>query len=158
MGRSRIPLGAIALAFLGGFLILLEGAVYLVLGISVDALSTAGNGTPSPGVGLLAILFGSVILVLSGVVIAIPGAHRGLGLAILTLSLVSLPLGGGFLLGTLVGWVGGVAILFAHFGSAPLGELDADWSDDIDDPVVEAELHDAGVRLPPPREPVEPST
>lgn len=149
MRRTRVPIGAAVFSALGGLLIVLNGLLFVLFGTSTDTWALYGLGGTVEGIGFVAIFLGGLLLTATGVLVGMPDAHRGLGIMILTFSLLSLPVGGGFILGTLIGWIGGVAAIVARPERVPVGELDVDWVEVLDDPVVEADLHDAGVRLPP---------
>ncbi|MCI4344043.1 MAG: hypothetical protein L3J87_00250, partial [Thermoplasmata archaeon] len=149
--------GAVVLSALGGVLILLDGLVYAFVGSDVQGVSPTGLGVFLQGAGYLAVFLGTLVVVLAVSLAAMPDSHRGLGILILTFSLLSLPVGGGFLAGAVIGWVGGVAGIVARLEPVPVGELESDWSEVLDDPVVEADLHDKGIGLPPIREPNEPA-
>ncbi|MCI4350484.1 MAG: hypothetical protein L3K15_03100 [Thermoplasmata archaeon] len=153
MTQYRRPFVASFLAGLGGGFILLEGAARAALGLTIETGSTGAFGITAEGVGFLAGIEGTVIVLLAGLLYFMPEAHRGLGIGILTFSLLSLSVGGGFLIGALVGWLGGVAAIVARPSPMPEGEADDDWDSDLDDPVVEADLADAGATLPAPTEP-----
>jgi hypothetical protein len=150
MTSYRRPFVAIFLSALGGLLVLTEGVALAILGITIGADTTGVLGFSVEGLGIVAILEGTMILLLTGLLFFIPEAHRGLGIGLLTFSLLSLSVGGGFLLGALVGWLGGVAAIVARPSPPPEGEADDDWESDFDDPVVEADRSDARAPPPPP--------
>jgi hypothetical protein len=99
-----------------------------LVGADAEVPPTGGGSSFVQGIGEFAILLGGVVLLLTAALVVMPGTHRGMGIAILTGSLLSLPLGGGFLVGTFLGWVRGVAGIAADPEPVPYGELDTDWT------------------------------
>jgi hypothetical protein len=102
---------------------IVDGAIVAVIG---NAVSNAGYGIGGAlaGFGVLALFFGFVVLV-SGIYLYFsPDQHVGVGIAIVILSLLSLIGGGGFVIGLILGVIGGIlAIVFE-----PETDL---WDDDF---------------------------
>jgi hypothetical protein len=107
------PVGATILTVIAGVLGLLDGVADSVLGSFATSVGAASLGGALDLIAGLAFLFGFLLLVLAAGLYYRPEAHVGYGVAILVVSFVSLVGGGGFLIGTVLGAVGGIlAILF----------------------------------------------
>ena len=106
-------MGAFVFSFVGGLLLLVEGALLLAVGSSISTAGYAGAGGFIGALGALEALFGVVVVLLAIGVVVQPASHQGFGWTIVVLSLASLLAGGGFYLGSLFGVIGGVlAIVF----------------------------------------------
>jgi hypothetical protein len=104
---------AFALSLLGGILVFTNGIVLLSVGGALAGTPLAQAGAIVDGIGVLAALFGLLIVALAVSLYRGPEHHKGTGIAILILSLVSGVTGGGFVIGLIVGTIGGIlAILF----------------------------------------------
>lgn len=78
-----------------------------------NSLGGLGVGGVLGGLGALDVVFGLLLIVLGVLMFRNPESHTGYGAAILVVSLLSLAGGGGFLLGLILGCIGGVlGILF----------------------------------------------
>ena len=113
---SDRPIGAFILSLLGGVLILAEGAILAALSSAVGSAGCVGcseAGQVIGGVGAFGVLMGILVVILSVILLARPENHLGLGIAILVFSLLSFFGGAGFVLGLILGVVGGIlAIVF----------------------------------------------
>ena len=158
---AEIPFGACVLSTLSGALIALEGAVLLrgtseagpFGGALLDAVGSIGPA--------VAILTGVLIVVLAFLLLIRPLSHRGIGIAILALSLGSFAAGGGFLIGAVAGVVGGILSLAFVPRSIPMPESPvhpSEADESFDDPVVEADRFDSGLDPVPPVEEPGPPT
>ena len=120
MDYESRPLGAFLASLFGGLLILVEGVVYLIAGGVANAVGDFGAGSLLSGLGFLGGLFGFIIVVLSILMYAYPHAHVVYGIGILVLSLLSLVAGAGFILGLILGMIGGVWGLIFRPDEEPL--------------------------------------
>ena len=150
----QVPVGACVLASLGGALIVLEGFAALV-----GASLLASVGVPAQGLsGLAAILVldGVLVLLLGFFLLFNPRSHQGSGIALVIFGTLSLPLGGGFFLGALATIVGGVLAIVFRPTPAEVEAPRSVLEEAQDDPVLEADLIDAGVLVPSAEEPASP--
>jgi hypothetical protein len=101
------------LSFLGGFLILLEGALLLLVGSAIGSAGYVATGGTISLIGGFLGLLGLVVVLFAVGLYSRPEAHRGFGVVIVVLSFVSFVGGGGFVLGAVLGIIGGIlAIVF----------------------------------------------
>ncbi len=99
------PTAAVALAFVAGLLILIEGA--LVAG-AASAIPSSPAANLVGDLGGLGILFGILLFIFAALLWSKPDYHVILGVLVLVISFVSLFSGGGFFLGLLLGVIGGI--------------------------------------------------
>lgn len=108
-----LPVGAFILSMLGGILILAAGIYLAIVG---GIFSAAGNslvGGIAEGLGGLGVLLGFLLVGLSFAMFFQPDHHLAYGIAIIVVSLMSAITGAGFILGLILGLVGGIlAVLF----------------------------------------------
>jgi hypothetical protein len=150
----QVPVGACVLASLGGALLVLEGFAALV-----GASLLAAVGVSAPGVAGLAallVLDGILVLLIGFFLLFNPRSHQGCGIALVTLGTLSLPLGGGFFLGAVVTLVGGVLAIVFRPTPVEIEPPRTMLEEAEDDPVLEADLIDAGVLVPPADDPSTP--
>ncbi len=122
--QKGYPLGATVLGSVGAILIVLEGVFltgtgnsFLPSGWPVFAL---GTSVSTVVVAILTIFLGCLALAFTLFVYLWPEAHTFAGIGTITIASLSLFSGGGFLLGALLLWVGGVlAIYFGLRTSVP---------------------------------------
>ncbi|MGP8158058.1 MAG: DUF6114 domain-containing protein [Thermoplasmata archaeon] len=135
------PFGAVLLNFAGALLIILEG-VYLVsshVNAPFNDFVPTGLLIPSAqALGYLACLEGAAILVLALWAYAQPEFHTVVGIGSLTLALLSLYSGGGFLAGATLAWVGGILAIYHRAGWSAAGMFTPE--DLEEDPVIEADV------------------
>jgi hypothetical protein len=135
------PFGAVVLSFAGALLILLEG-VYLVstrVNAPFNDFVPSGPLIPSVQVlGSLACIEGAAILALALWVYTQPEFHTVVGIGSLTIALLSLYSGGGFLAGATLAWVGGILAIYHRAGSSAAGMFTPE--DLEEDPVIEADV------------------
>jgi hypothetical protein len=128
----------------GAVLIALEGLYLVVAGPTTSyfgSLATGGTFVVSTtALGVLAVLAGLSGSGLAAMVSARPDHHTFVGGASLTIALLSLFAGGGFLLGAALLYVGGCLALY--YRPAPALSPQEDAPDDVldEDPVVEADM------------------
>lgn len=115
------PTLAFALSLVAGLLMFVEG-IYLSIAASVvSSAGFVGAGDILGGLGFVGAFFGFIVILLAIFLFRNPEAHVGYGVAILVLSLLSFFGGGGFLVGVLLGVIGGIlAIIYQVPGSIPL--------------------------------------
>ena len=157
MATQEVPLGACVLSVLAGTLIALQGSLLVAGAEGAQPFVPASFSSTLTGLGGLALVEGVLVIVAAFLLLFSPRFHTGAGIAILTFSLLSVGAGGGFFLGALFGYVGGVlGILYVPriVPPAGLGAISPEPESDEDDPVVEADLVDSGIL---PRSSPEPS-
>ncbi|HEV2450096.1 MAG TPA: DUF6114 domain-containing protein [Thermoplasmata archaeon] len=111
MADESRPIGALIASVIGAGLILVDAALLSAAGSAATQLGYTAIGGILGALATLGILFGFVILILAILVYLNPESHVGYGIAILLLSLFSLISGGGFLIGTVAGVIGGILAL-----------------------------------------------
>ncbi len=152
MASPYPPVSACILSVLGGSLIGLEGVLFLAgWGFYVPPVLPGPAISPG-GLGGMAVGVAVAVVLLSFLLLFWPQAHVTVGIGIVTFGLLSLPLGGGFFLGAMVAWVGGVlAILYVpRLVANPTTVIE---EEPFVDPVEEADLIDAGQVVPLPEPP-----
>ncbi|MFQ6106729.1 MAG: DUF6114 domain-containing protein [Thermoplasmata archaeon] len=115
--RTR-PTTAFALSLVAGIFILLNGIVIAVIGGFLLPLEA--------GLGIVFIVFGlvfGIVTLLGAIMLYVnPEKHVGWGTSILLFSIFSIVIGGGFLIGFILGIVGGsLAIAWKPTGAVPTG-------------------------------------
>jgi hypothetical protein len=102
------PLLAFGLSLAAGVLIIVDGFfLSIASGVAYDIGYGAAGGVLA-GLGLLGVLLGLIVVLFAGLLYRSPEHHTGYGIVILVLSLVSVVVGGGFLIGIPIGVVGGI--------------------------------------------------
>jgi hypothetical protein len=146
------PIGAVGLSVVGAIFLELEGIYVSLLGGSfslTNDLVPSGPLVPSPAVlGVLALVEAAVALALAVLVYTSPGTHTFAGIASLTVALLSLYSGGGFLIGAFLVYVGGVIAVYHGTGRRRRPPVPAELEESDEDPVVEADLLDSAAREP----------
>lgn len=112
------PTGAMVLSVIGGLFILLGGIALLFVGAILAAIMGAFLGSfsflgPDPvaivnTMGILGVVFGLIDVALGVVMFVKPGLSKILGAVVLVVSLASIIGLGGFILGLILGVVGGI--------------------------------------------------
>lgn len=114
------PFGAVIVSFIAGLFILIDGAIVWSVGGAVASVSPVG-GELVAGLGAVGFFLGFLILLLAITAHRRPEHHTALGVLIVVFSFVSLISGGGFILGLVLGFVGGIwLILFVPDDEADL--------------------------------------
>lgn len=112
---SEKPTAAFVLSLIGGILILLDGLwvafITSAIGAAMPMFFSFGLGL-ALAIGILGIIFGLIIIygsfqINSGE----PGKVRTWGIVVLILSIISIITGGGFILGLILGLIGGILAL-----------------------------------------------
>lgn len=147
-GRVVPPTGLCVLTTLGGALVFFQG-FYLWLS---GAPASGGPSVLGPSIetGPPEMILGVLLFGLAFGLLASPRNHTGIGIASITVALLSLFAGGGFVVGALVAYAGGVLSVIYVPTRVPRSETRStsdreDDSEEFDDPVAEAELVDAGL-------------
>ena len=108
-----LPVGAFILSLIGGILILGAGIYLAIVGGSLAAAGNPVLGGVAQGLGGLGVFIGLLLVILSFALFIQPDHHVGYGVAIIVLSVMSVLTGAGFILGLILGLIGGIlAILF----------------------------------------------
>ncbi len=144
MAQLQPPVGVCVLSAFGGALIFFEGLFAWVGALQLDSGYGATTfGTP-PAVGPLGLVLGVFTIALAFALLVNPRNHTGLGIGLITFALLSLFFGGGFFLGALFAYAGGVLAILLTPRPGPPVTAPAIESE-LDDPVVEADLVDSGL-------------
>jgi uncharacterized protein DUF6114 len=119
------PLGAFLVSLTAGILVLIEGVALLAVDGVVSQLGGATAATALlGGIALVGVLFGLVLLAVAILLFVDSDNHTAYGVVLIVAGFLSLFGGGGFLLGALLGVVGGVmAIRFEVVND----DLDFEW-------------------------------
>lgn len=116
MRKKGYPLGATILGAVGAILILLEGVFLTGAGNSFLPSSwlvfALGTSVSTSVVAIVTIFLGGLALAFTLLVYLWPEAHTFAGIGAITIASLSLLSGGGFLLGALLLWVGGVLAIY----------------------------------------------
>ena len=106
------PSTARVLSLIGGVLILIEGiiiAALFAIGATVSFFNEFGFGAAILiAFGVVALLFGIVVLAFAARLKSNPASHTTSGVIIVVVSLLSIAAGGGFFIGLILGLVGGI--------------------------------------------------
>ncbi len=116
MAEQEIPTVAFILSLVGGLLILLSGIVFLMIGAAfmgsmMGALVPGFTGLVSSviaGLGVWGLICGVIILLGAYMIYTRPDTHGMWGIIILVFSLLSFIEGGGYIIGAILGIVGGI--------------------------------------------------
>jgi len=109
---------AFILALIGGILILINGILAAVVASIFGSMIAAAAGSAGAsilggsliGIGIGAIIIGLLVIV-GSVKVRTPAKQKNWGIIILVLSLISFVFGGGFLIGLILGVIGGILAL-----------------------------------------------
>jgi len=121
---DEFSLSAFVLVILAALLILIEALVLLAVGSVVSVVSSPA-GLAVSALGVVGILLGVALGGMAYVLYRYPGSSRVAGVAAMLLAFVSQFTGGGFLLGLLLGIIGGIVAIFF--------EADTDTAVDLGD-------------------------
>jgi hypothetical protein len=120
--RRSYPLGAFVIGAAGAVLIVLEGVYIMTIGVSLagnDLIPTGLLVTSFEQLGVLTVIGGALALGLMLLVYARPNTHTFVGVGTISLGVLSLFSGGGFLLGAFLLWAGGVMAVYRGLRSGP---------------------------------------
>jgi hypothetical protein len=141
--RSSYPAAAAVPLVIASISMMLEGVYFAAYGGGLPGSAFIPSGSLIPPLqvsGYFAFLEGAVILFLSLVVLAWPGWHLLVGIGSITLGLLSLFSGGGFLAGAVLAYIGGIIAIYHTPRHAAPNEVDLAMEIIEDDPVIEADL------------------
>lgn len=128
------PIAAFALSLVAGILMLIDGAIVLWLASAVSSVISGPTAQAASNfiglLGILAVLFGLIMSLLAFSLFRNPDSHVGYGVTILVFSFVSFLVGGGFIVGAVLGIIGGIlAIIFVpDDGELPIPPLGSERS------------------------------
>jgi hypothetical protein len=116
MAEQEIPTVAFILSLVGGLIILISGIVFLMIGAAfmgsmMGALVPGLTGLVSSviaGLGIWGLICGVIILLGAYMIYTRPDTHGMWGIIILVFSLLSFIEGGGYIIGAILGIVGGI--------------------------------------------------
>ena len=126
VSSAEKPTAAFAVSLIAGILILINGLVLGAVSSFVDILSLIGTRGPGPVVGAkeammltgilgvltaVGVVLGIVVIVAAVMLYRNPAQKTLWGVLVLVLSIVSIFVGGGFLLGLILGVIGGILAL-----------------------------------------------
>ena len=125
-------------------LMMLEGVYFIAYGSTISFSSIIPSGATIPSLyvsGYLAFLEGALLLVLAVIAVSWRGSHRLVGVGSLTIGLLSLFSGGGFLIGAALAYVGGIIAVYHSPPTLATPVADASPESPDYDPVIEADLN-----------------
>jgi len=138
--------GAVLIGIVGAILVLLQSSYLALLGSSVPLTPTLyGIGLSLQAIGWLGLAEGAALVLFAVLLSFNPHRHMWAGIGLMTLGLVSLYGGGGFVLGALLCWVAGLLAIMARPGETNRRSWNVDLSTLEEDPVIEADLLDSGL-------------
>lgn len=139
---SGYPPAAVAPLVVAAILMMIEGIYFVAYGSSVtyNVLIPSGLLVPSLYVsGYIAFLEGALVLALALIALTWRGWHRFVGVGCLTIGLLSLFSGGGFFVGAVVAYIGGIIAVY-HTPPSVLAAAVEPSPDNPDyDPVIDAD-------------------
>lgn len=106
------PVGAFVASIFAAVLILSEGILLAIAGGALQGLGYLSIGGFVGGLGALEAFIGFLLLVFAIALFIQPASHRLYGSAILVLSVLSWLGGGGFIIGLILGVIGGLLGIF----------------------------------------------
>ena len=156
-GHGRPPTAAILFGGAGALLIAIESFAYLAFARQLGAYTWGSWAVNHRALGAAGMTEAIALVAVIGGLYLVPRSHAAWGVLMITLALLSLYAGGGFVLGAVLGWVGGVlAIGYRSNGWLP-GGRSVSPRDVEEDPVIEADLADAEVLGPTGPDPASPA-
>ena len=136
--------GALDLSLIGAVLILVESVALILAGAFYQVPVLGFLSTSFVVVGAFGVALAVLIAVLAVLLYLLPRQHLVLGVALLSLSVLSLDAGGGAFLGFLLCYVGSLIAIFARPPSGVRTMSPELAAAAENDPVVEADLVDRG--------------
>ena len=141
---SGYPPAAVVPLIMAAVLMMLEGLYLVAYGSNLTFSTLIPSGSTIPSLyysGYVAFLEGVLVLVLAIVAVAWRGWHRFAGVGSITLGLLSLFSGGGFLLGAFLAYVGGVIAVYHNPVSVASSTAGPSHDSPDYDPVIEADMN-----------------
>lgn len=118
------PLGALALGVIAGVLDILVGVALIGLSQVATSLGSSPLSFALGAEGAAGLIFGLLFVLLAIGLYRSPEAHRGYGVAMLVVAVLSVVVGLGMLLGGIFGFIGGIlAIVFPDESDAEVRPL-----------------------------------
>src|SRR5439155_18503695 len=117
------PTAAFVLSLIGGIFILLDGILLAVVGSAIAIGGLAGSGTAGgivSAIGAIGVIFGLIIIIGGVMMYQKPQSHTMWGVIVLILSLISIITGGGFIIGLILGLIGGLLLWSLSLPWVPL--------------------------------------
>ncbi|MGI0071731.1 MAG: hypothetical protein ACRECT_06665 [Thermoplasmata archaeon] len=142
LGGSGI-VAAMVLCAVAAVLILFESEYWFAFGASIQTPWWIGTTLTAQQVGAFGVVDGLFLVAVGVLLLLVPRHHAILGVGILTLALLSLFIGGGFLVGAFLGYAASLFAIFTRPLPAPLPHPTRSVLVDMDDPVAEADLIDS---------------
>ncbi|MCI4321819.1 MAG: DUF6114 domain-containing protein [Thermoplasmata archaeon] len=106
--REEKPIAAFALSLAGGVMIFVGGLFLAVVSSVAGSIGASGLSAAVGGLSIIGLLIGFLVIVFAGLLYESPEHHTPYGIVIVILSAVSIFGGGGFLIGIILGLIGGV--------------------------------------------------
>jgi len=139
----------------------LAGAVLIALQAADVILYPGGYHAPTFGsfsfgvvsLGTMGFVEAVILVIASAGAFLSPRSHLELGVIVITMAVFSFYVGGGFFLGALLAYVGGILMIFHEPKELPVKPIPAGTSaaaEIEEDPVMEADLIDSGRAVPVP--------
>jgi len=111
--KTERPLVASGMVLLSGLILLVDGIVVSIAANASTPLVFYNTPTEAAWLGGLAAFFGFVLILLGIYILFEPKYHRGFGIAVLVVSLITLYADSGVLVGLVFAFIGGIlAIVF----------------------------------------------
>lgn len=132
--------GAMALTVIGAALILIQSVYNIAFGRFLFYPVWGGPDVSLRVLGGLGVAIAILLEIFAAALYFAPRHHVFLGVAILTLALLSLYTGGGFLAGAFLAYVGSLIAVFASVAPARRAWNAPMPAEAVDDPVIEADL------------------
>ena len=107
------PTAAFILSLIAGIFILLNGLFIAAIGSMIASFSLMMPGAGAIGLGIIALglLFGIIVIIGSLMMMSKPKQTKAWGILVLVFSILSIFIGGGFIIGFILGIVGGALAL-----------------------------------------------
>jgi len=142
------PLIASALAGAGAVLVAVEAAFLVLYPTNYTAPRLGTYNLSVESLGVMAFVEAAVLLAAAVGLYLSPRSHLELGVVAITIALLSLYAGGGFFLGALLGYFGGMLAIFHEPEQTVAAPARPEREAAEDDPVVEADLIESGRPAP----------
>lgn len=145
------PAAAAALGLAGAVLIALQSAEVILYPGSYHAPNFGGFTFGVESLGAMGFVEAVILVAASAGAFLSPRAHLELGVVVITIAVFSFYVGGGFFLGALLAYVGGILAIFHEPKEVPVKPIPAGTpvaAEIEEDPVLEADLIDSGRAVP----------
>ena len=145
------PAAAAALGLAGAVLIALQSAEVILNPGNYHAPNFGGFTFGVASLGAMGFVEAVVLVAASAGAFLSPRAHLELGVIVISIALLSFYVGGGFFLGALLAYVGGILAIFHEPKEVPVKPIPTGTpaaAEIEEDPVLEADLIDSGRAVP----------